>query len=106
MKQSTKQSLGIILVIAGASLAMQLPSALAETSSVPSQIDSTPRPTKVYEIQDLPFESPSPEPSVGSSPTVGPTFIPPRTLPPDPQNPGYGAGIGGSIAKKPTRSPG
>lgn len=83
MRYSTKQAIGIVLVLIAASLAMQTPAVLA----------------KVIEHNEPTVEDVNPTPT---QPTVVPTFIPSRLQTPDPQNPENGGSIGGGIIVRPT----
>jgi hypothetical protein len=97
MKESTKQGLGVIGVVVLASLAMQIPIVLAGTGAGNSQNPGYE--VEVGNVTEL-FESPSPtpEPEVSVVPSPTRSIVPPRTLPPDPQNPENGGGMGGSIS--------
>lgn len=90
MRYSTKQSLGIILVAAVASLVMQAPAVVAKV------IEHNEPAAEV-----IPTMSPTP-----TEPVVVPTFIPPRMQTPDPQNPDNGGNVGGGfIGRNPEDKP-
>ncbi len=86
-----KTSLSLLGVVVGASIAMQLPAALAsQNDGILSEYTS--------EVQIEVSETPEPSPEVvipSTAPSV--IIIPPRMQSPDPRNPENGGNVGGGI---------
>lgn len=97
MKNLTKN---LIAILVGAATALVL-----VTGSLLDVNENNQNPGYEFEVGNVTelFESPTPtpEPEVSVAPSPTRSIVPPRTLPPDPENPENGGGMGGS-APRPT----